>query len=220
MGIARCKIRILQSRRAQKRQRWYMRNSVIKLRLQVLPEAHRRALRRGSVDPSRCSRHTRVTSLGAERLRCQSHPRTATRVLASPRPTFRAAPPAPAPRAHRNHELFLGQRAISSNLALIYAISCGRQSNWIDAKMPGGRPPKKPPKNPVAAREARWPAKRQKGTAMVSFSSQHVLVRVTRARVAHPALTRRASLLAGYCRDRSGRCTASCSVDRNRCESV
>ena len=39
MGIARCKIRILQSRRAQKRQRWYMRNSVIKLRLsQVLPE--------------------------------------------------------------------------------------------------------------------------------------------------------------------------------------
>lgn len=61
------------------------------------------------------------------------HPRTATRVLASPRPAFRAAPPAPAPRAHRNHELFLGQRAISLNLALIYAISCGRQSNWIDA---------------------------------------------------------------------------------------
>ena len=121
MGIARCKIRIGL-------------NSVPSVYAEFgLPEAHRRALRRGSVDPSRCSRHTRVTSLGAERLRCQSHPRTATRVLASPRPAFRAAPPAPAPRAHRNHELFLGQRAISLNLALIYAISCGRQSNWIDA---------------------------------------------------------------------------------------
>ena len=61
MGIARCKIRIGLS-------------SVPSVYAEFgLPEAHRRALRRGSVDPSRCSRHTRVTSLGAERLRCQSN---------------------------------------------------------------------------------------------------------------------------------------------------
>ena len=135
MGIARCKIRI--GLNTSTVCRVCMRNSVIKLRLQVLPEAHRRALRRGSVDPSRCSRHTRVRPRSVLSACAASptsfHPRTATRVLASPRPAFRAAPPAPAPRAHRNHELFLGQRAISLNLALIYAISCGRQSNWIDA---------------------------------------------------------------------------------------
>ena len=136
------------------------------------------------------------------------HPRTATRVLASPRPAFRAAPPAPAPRAHRNHELFLGQRAISLNIALIYAISCGRQSNWIDA----GR---------AAAEKASQEPRRRQGGSLAGKAAEGYchgeLLFAARARsrdtrVAHPALTRRASLLAGYCRDRSGRCTASCSL--------